>query len=289
MASTPCLHPWHVLFKFQQTTPSIQFHDPTIAHSPTTNINSQSAVKITSSSIYIYTKSSSAPSSIGLQIAIQILYSIALGPLLGATISFITVSINGNEKRLKPQCPQARGKPLLYLRSLSTDLSRILRLMHLVIIVALVLGIVGGIDRAPSSSTGKINAGKYDKGATLLKASAVLFLVAFLAGMYVVTTLWRHRPTIREPSRTIVSSMAAVLPLILVRVIYSLLIDFHLDTTGSSGHTDRYNMLTGSWVIYLFLGLLSQVLVVVVCIVAGVVGGKRAGKMLKSEERLLKF
>lgn len=146
----------------------------------------------------------------------------------------------------------------------------ILRLVHPVIICGLVLGIIGGIDRMPDSSTGMINADKYDRGATFMRASGALFLVAFAAICFGVIRLWKHRKSLAVVSYYIVTSMVVVMPLLFLRILYSVLNSANLDTAGHTGHTTKYNIMNGSWVIYLILGLIPQATIITIFIASGV-------------------
>lgn len=208
--------------------------------------------------------------SIGIQVAAQVLYSIALGPLLSSTLSFINVSAPTDDTPAYMESYRKRG---LFG---GVGRSRWLRLAHILIILGLVLGIVGGVDRAPSSSTGKINHSRYDNGATLLKVSVFLFLSALLAIAWGLCSQWSERLGLRKMTRMIMAAVAVSLPFILIRLIYSFLSDFNLDTTTNTGHPDTFNSFTGSWVVYLFLVLFPQLIVVIAYNVAGTLG--RHGK-----------
>lgn len=146
----------------------------------------------------------------------------------------------------------------------------ILRLVHPIIICGLVLGIIGGIDCMPDSSTGLINADKYDRGATFMKVSGALFLVAFAALCFGVIRLWKHRKTLATLSYYIVSSMVVVLPLLFLRILYSVLNSASVVATGHTGHPTKYNILKGSWVIYLILGVIPQATISTIYIGSGV-------------------
>ncbi|GLI78200.1 hypothetical protein PoHVEF18_006507 [Penicillium ochrochloron] len=218
--------------------------------------------KIAGPAIFISITEHSSSSS-GLQIAAQILYQIALGPLMSATLSFVNISSKPDEDKYEhsysPLAPLTQGGSLM-----------ILRLVHPIIICGLVLGIIGGIDRMPDSSTGMISSDKYDRGATFMKVSGALFLVAFVAICFGVIKLWKHRKGLATVSYYIVSSMVVVLPLLFLRILYSVLNSANLDTTGHASHTTKYNIMNGSWVIYLILGVIPQATIITIYIASGV-------------------
>ncbi|KAL3486799.1 hypothetical protein BJX62DRAFT_246559 [Aspergillus germanicus] len=233
-----------------------------------------------------------------LQMASQILYSIALGPLLSATLSFVNSSpsstpkynhdsggIPGGNDHTAPTAyipgPQYQHSQPTYTpltlspaatqhKKPSIFLSTFLRPLHPIIIVALVLGIISGIDRAPSSD-GSLNKDKYDRGATLAKASAALFLLALVGISIGVAFLFRNRKSLPTVSCYIITAMPLIIPLLFLRVLYSVLGAANLDTVGHAGqHTTRYNVLSGSWAVYLVLGLIPQGVVLIVYTGCGV-------------------
>lgn len=69
------------------------------------------------------------------------------------------------------------------------------------------------------------------------------------------------------------------LPFLLVRIFYSGLNAINLDTSKSTGHTGKFNPITGSWALYLVLGLGMELIVVALYSIAGVVNHFKARKM----------
>lgn len=227
--------------------------------------------------------------------AAQILYSIALGPLLSATLSFVN-SLPSRAAKWDQDSRRSQNDhsaPTAYLpgqqhqhqqpaytpltispaaapsKTPSPFLTTFLRLLHPVIIVALVFGIISGIDRAPSSD-GTLNKDKYDRGATFAKASAALFVLALVGISAGAAFMFRDRRALPRIASYIITCMPAILPLLFLRVLYSLLAAANLNTTDHAGHTTRYNVLNGSWAVYLVLGLVPQGLVLLVYTLCGV-------------------
>lgn len=183
---------------------------------------------------------------------------------MSATLSFVNTSSNADGNKAEPSySPLPR-------RGGGGASSTILRLVHPVIIVGLVLGIVGGIDRMPDSSTGNIDSAKYDKGATLSKVSAAMFVISFAAITVGVIGLWKQRKSLATVSYYIVTSMLVILPLLFLRILYSLLNAANLDTSGHTGHTSKFNVMTGSWAIYFIMGFIPQATITVIYVGSGV-------------------
>ncbi|KAF2808024.1 uncharacterized protein BDZ99DRAFT_478526 [Mytilinidion resinicola] len=223
-----------------------------------------SMFKITGASLLIYTNENPSKASIGLQVATQIFYQIALGPLLSATLSFF----NGSTPT-KASKSSSRG-----VRGLLTNLPHFLRLIHLVVIVAVALGVMGGINRAPTSN-GQINKSKYDSGATYSKISSCLLLVALIGITYGLIRYWSARSLMSEPQRTLLPAIGFAIPLLFMRVVYSLLASFTLDTSGNMNRTKIFNMFSGNIAAYIVLAMLPQIGVVVLYSVTGFIAKKK--------------
>ncbi|KAL5343279.1 hypothetical protein BJX70DRAFT_394277 [Aspergillus crustosus] len=209
--------------------------------------------KIAGPAIFLSISDKKNPSS-DLETAAQILYSIALGPLLSATLSFVNTS---SKSATTTATPSDSYSSFVQMQS-NAPFKGMLRFVHPVIMVGLVLGIIGGVYRTPDSQGVISDWDKYDRGATFAKASGALFLVALAAIALGVAGLFRSRASLPTVSYYVITVMPLVLPLILLRVIYSILNAANLDTTDHRGHTTRFNLMQGSWVIYLFLAFIPQ-------------------------------
>ncbi|KAL4783276.1 hypothetical protein BJX76DRAFT_348696 [Aspergillus varians] len=191
------------------------------------------------------------PPSRSLQIAAQVLYQIALGPLLAAALSFANTSSKPNDATPRFPLGQTTNR---------TPLKLLLRLIQPIIIVGLVLGIVSGVDRAPTSS-GLVDEDKYDRGVTLSKVSAALFFVA-LAGITLgVALLWKERKSLPTVLYYITTCMVVALPCLLLPVVYSVGGAANARSAMDAAQPSRFDILRGDWVIYFFLGFLPQLLV----------------------------
>lgn len=161
-----------------------------------------------------------------------------------------------------------------------------LRLLHPVIMVGLVLGIVGGVDRAPDSSTGQVKLSDYQNGITMSKISSILFLLAIISlfGVVCLRYLRRRSQNAGLPSTRINSAdspvipdavlLVLVIPLLFVRVIYTTLYSFDLDKNDTSA-ISKFDQAHGSWVIYLFLAFIPQIAVLTAYAGFGMLGWRR--------------
>lgn len=134
---------------------------------------------------------------------------------------------------------------------------RLIQLLYIPCVVALILGIVGGTDLISSDPA------KRTSGQSLLKASAIVFLLAFLfltvlAALYVVS--WRNLPS---GETRIYAAILFALPLLAVRLIYSLLVDFVNNSTFSTTGGDVF--------VQLGMAIIEEMIITIVFIIAGLV------------------
>lgn len=223
--------------------------------------------------MYLSMAHQSKPST-GLQMGAQILYTIALGPLLNATLSLVNASSKSKPKEPIPaysyspvDAPAPSPMPNPSKRSKGgfaelTPVNILLLALHPVIMIGLVLGAIGGSKRSPDSS-GHIDPDKFAKAVTFSKASAALFMIG-LAGITLgVGLLWKSRRSFPTVNYYITTCMAAVIPCLFVRVLYSVLTAASLDKHDMT-KVSRFDVLRGSWVVYFFLGFLPQIFIVLV-------------------------
>ncbi|KAL1621658.1 hypothetical protein SLS56_009128 [Neofusicoccum ribis] len=147
-------------------------------------------------------------------------------------------------------------------RTFSSRSSRLTRLAHLLILASLALGIVGGLDvfsTAPDPDT---------PGKTYMRAAAGLAAGALLLIAAVVATNWGDARAFAGWSASLYVAVAvAVLPLLAARVAYTVGVAATVLTT----RTQVFNPLTGSWVLYLCLAWLPEVLIGYVIVIMGLV------------------
>jgi hypothetical protein len=84
----------------------------------------------------------------------------------------------------------------------------------------------------------------------------------------------------------ILVAVTIALPFLLVRTIYTGLNAINMDTSGSTGHTTKFNPISGDWVLYLVLGLFMEIAVVAVYAMAGIWNYVRSWKGFEEQRSL---
>jgi hypothetical protein len=147
----------------------------------------------------------------------------------------------------------------------------LLRLLHLPCTLAIVLCIVGGIHQ--SSSDHKVQ----ESGKTYAKVGVVIFLIAFVQISILALITLPHARNVPTAQRRILRAALLALPLLAIRLLYSILVDF---STSSVFSTTR-----GNPFVQLGMSIIEEVIIIVLYLAAGVAalmathqdGGARSG------------
>jgi len=126
-----------------------------------------------------------------------------------------------------------------------------LRLIELVILVALILGIVGGVD----ASNDFVNSGAFVLG-TLSKVAVGLFIACFIAIVIITIVASLSISHAEAGEKRLLLAVALSLPFILCRLVYSSITTF--------AHLKSFGQLTGSVTILLCVALIEEAIVVVI-------------------------
>ncbi|RDW94675.1 hypothetical protein BP5796_00438 [Coleophoma crateriformis] len=181
----------------------------------------------------------SDPTNVSLYEGVVILQSIGLSPLMMSTTALLSRLLGNIQK------------------STNTFLkTRMLQLVELVILVALILGIVGGIQ----SSNG-IAQGSYHPNA-LNKVGVALFIACFAVIVMATIALSFSVAHADQGEKRILAAVAISLPFMLVRLIYSIMVTY---TTAKA-----FNQLTGSVTVLLCVALIEEFIIVVIYEAVGV-------------------
>lgn len=178
------------------------------------------------------------PKNIGLLTATSILTNIGFSPLTLATLGLLSrlvESINKTQKNMH--------------FSFST---KHLKTIEFLMTIALILGIVGGVNAGNAASKSPTGAAPTQ---TLSKVATAIFIVCYIATVLstIITSLSISHA--EEGEKRLLLAISLSLPFLAIRLIYSCIATF---TTNK-----HFSLLTGSAWILLFVALLPELVVVV--------------------------
>ncbi|KAJ5354877.1 hypothetical protein N7541_005921 [Penicillium brevicompactum] len=182
-----------------------------------------------------YLATIAAPSNVNLYITWAVCTSLGISPLLLASCGLLS--------RANDSIMRKTGNPFSPI---------IFRLVNLISLVALILTIVGSTQNT-NLTHGLVT--------TESKVALILFLVTWLAvcGLFGLIAIRSH--SIEDGERRLLLAVGISLPLILVRLVYSLIFAF--------GHRADFNMLSGNVTIQLVMSVLEEIFIVLVCLGIG--------------------
>ncbi|KAM0805148.1 hypothetical protein BDR22DRAFT_817632 [Usnea florida] len=137
----------------------------------------------------------------------------------------------------------------------STLRVRLLELLHIPILLALILAIVGGT-RISSSDTSK-----HSSGETFEKAGVIIFLVSYLAIVAMAVLTLAESRSLPTGEQRILYAVLASLPFLAVRVLYSILADFVDNST--------FNILDGNVTVQLCMAIIEEFIVACFYLMSG--------------------
>jgi hypothetical protein len=169
-----------------------------------------------------------------------ILQNVGLSPLMLATIGLLSRLLDSIHRN---------KRTMLH--------SSMFHTIHLIIIVGLILGIVGGVDAADDATRNFVatHVLRYNP-TTLNKAGTALFIVAYIAILVLVAAISFHVPHAEAGERRLFFAVIVSLPFILVRLLYSIISTFT--------HAKDFNLLNGNVTGVLCMALIEELIVVVV-------------------------
>jgi hypothetical protein len=132
----------------------------------------------------------------------------------------------------------------------------LLRLLHLPCSLAIVLCVVGGVHQ--SSSDPKVQA----SGKTNSKVGVTIFLLAFVQIVILTLVTVPHARQIPTAQKRILYAILLALPLLAIRLLYSILAGFSTSTTFS---TTR-----GNPCVQLGMAVIEEIIIIVLYLTAGV-------------------
>ncbi|KAJ5163878.1 uncharacterized protein N7500_005708 [Penicillium coprophilum] len=189
--------------------------------------------RIVGSACYLATINS--PSTTGLYIAWAVCTSLGISPLILACIGLLSRANESIMRKTANHLPPIR-----------------FRLVGVVAIVAVILNITG-VTASSDITHGLVS--------TQTKFGLILYLVAWVGvcGLFFLISQRTH--CIEDGEHRLLLAVGVSLPLILVRLIYSLIYTF--------GQKKAFNMLVGNVTIQLVMSVLEEMVVVLVCLGIG--------------------
>ncbi|KAJ5556174.1 hypothetical protein N7494_000089 [Penicillium frequentans] len=164
-----------------------------------------------------------------------ILQSVGLSPLLLSTLGLL--------KRIRATATSRRSK--------------VVQLLHLPALIALILAISGGTDQASS------NVSDHASGKSETRAAIILFLLIYIAACILFLITMRDLRTMEPSQQRIYICIFFALPLIAVRLLYSLISDF--------GSDPKFSLIDGDKSIQLGMATIEEFLVVLMYTILGLV------------------
>ncbi|KZP28442.1 hypothetical protein FIBSPDRAFT_927577 [Athelia psychrophila] len=178
-----------------------------------------------------------------------ILEGLGLQPLLMTTLGFM----------------RTIGKGSFGDSPMATQMWRVLTILSA---AALGLVVYGGINSTSTDPSTLASSTKYRH------IGSFLFLALYLLLLALHAFAWMRFSTLMRNRRTLLKAISCAMPFIGIRCAYGLLNSYSgslLNTTGAPNTSTlhRFNMVTGSWEIYLVMSVLMEACACVIYVVAG--------------------
>jgi hypothetical protein len=147
--------------------------------------------------------------------------------------------------------------------------SKIVQLLHIPSLIALILSISGGTDQASSTVS------DHATGKTETRAGIILFLAIYVAACILWASTLRDATLMNSSQKRLFFAVLLALPLIAVRLLYSLISDF--------GNNPQFSLINGDTKIQLGMATIEEFIVVLMYTILGVLtprstAGKIAGQ-----------
>lgn len=150
--------------------------------------------------------------------------------------------------------------------------SKVIQLLAIPATVALIIGIVGGVDRTSSNTSDQ------RQGTSLVKAGLIIFLVVYVCILVLAAKSATQFSAVPVGEKRVLAVVLLALPLLAVRILWSLLAYF--------GHMSNFSILNNGAVAVLvrsFMSTLEESLVVIAYTVVGLMVGPAYGSQYDVE------
>src|SRR5271154_5371645 len=151
---------------------------------------------------------------------------------------------------------------------------RLINLVHLPIVAGLILAITGGLklfDTKPAS---------VNTGVTYTKIAIMLFLLTLIALAAITVFTFMRIRHVMDGEKRLVFACLAVIPFLLVRIIYSIIVDFDRSSTVFSFLSTR----TAAVVVQAVMSVAMEFIVVLIFLTAGFVTPAIPRSMVQSQQ-----
>jgi hypothetical protein len=128
--------------------------------------------------------------------------------------------------------------------------------LHVPALIALILAISGGTDAASSNTADQAS------GKTETRAAIIIYLLVYVATCILWTITFRDTILMVSSQKRIFFCVLVALPLIAVRLLYSLISDF--------GHNPQFSLINGDTKIQLVMATLEEFAIVLIYTILGI-------------------
>ena len=153
--------------------------------------------------------------------------------------------------------------------------SRFLQLLQLPAAIALIICIVGGSDLTDSSVS------EQSTGKKLVKAGLIIFLIIYICLFLLIAKSVGEISSIPSGEKRVLFVLIAALPLLGVRILFSLLAYFSTIST--------FSPLNGNILVRAFMSTLEEILVVIAYALAGIMVSKYDNATMRDPEMEIQY
>jgi len=147
--------------------------------------------------------------------------------------------------------------------------SRFLQLLQLPAAIALIICIVGGSDLTDSSTS------EQSTGKKLIKAGLIIFLIIYICLFLLIAKSASEIHSIPSGEKRVLAALIIALPLLGVRILFSLLAYFSTIST--------FSPTTGSVIVRAFMAILEEILIVIAYTLVGIMAPRYGDAMRDTE------
>ncbi|KAG0645459.1 hypothetical protein D0Z07_8608 [Hyphodiscus hymeniophilus] len=197
-----------------------------------------------------------------------ILQSVGLSPLLMASMGLlkritdeVSFHLQGSSRGTSNLPLMGVGQKIISNRATANSRrSRVIQIAQLPTMIALILAIVGGIDEADTTNHSEVTTGhKYTK------IAVIIFLVVYLLLSALVIITMKDVGNAPRGEKRIYFAVLAALPLLAVRLLWSIFAAFSNNST--------FSITGGKPLVQLFMAILEEFIIVVMYTLVGLTAG----------------